>query len=174
MSCNIVARLFEQRNNAAVEKILQQYKDKGNGWGYHVQNTLIDYATSRIIHYPSAIDFDQSIPVNVSQKRTALPFSKSSLEDALLKDALVDASVKMYVQQLTGLQNPEILVEIGDYFRKPAKLWFPWSGKKGSQCKEKRAAWLGCINNSLNLSGSGLNYDGVARGVRRSGEHSEP
>src|SRR3989339_349300 len=176
LTCNIVARLYEGKSDAHVEKVLQQYKDKGNGLGWHAQNTIIAYGSSEVIHYPSARDFSQSTAVNGSQGHVALSFVKDSLEDALLKDALRDVSTRGYVQQLTGLENPEVLIPIGEYFSHPAKVWFPWNGKAGKGFKEKRAAWFGCDGTFFNL---GADFDLVmaiaARGVRRrSGERSEP
>jgi len=175
LTCNIVARLYEGKSDAHVEKVLQQYKDKGNGAGWHAQNTIIAFGSSKVIHYPSGSDFNQKDPINSSQSRTILPFVKDSLEDALLKDALRDASSRRFLQQLTGLHEPEILIEIGKYFGKPAKVWFPWNGKAGKGFKEKRAAWFGCIDASFNLDA--VNFLGsvnAARGVRRGGERSEP
>ena len=175
LTCNIVARLYEERNDPEIERVLQQYKDKGNGFGWHAQNTIIDFGSSKVIHYPSARDFSQSTAVNGSQGHVALSFVKDSLEDALLKDALRDASSRRFLQQLTGLHEPEILIEIGKYFGEPAKVWFPWNGKAGKGFKEKRAAWFGCIDASFNLDA--VNFLGsvnAARGVRRGGERSEP
>ena len=168
LTCNIVARLYEGKSDAHVEKVLQQYKDKGNGAGWHAQNTIIDFGSSKVIHYPSARDFSQSTAVNGSQGHVALSFVKDSLEDALLKNALHDASTRRYVQQLTGLHEPEILIEIGKYFGKPAKVWFPWNGKARKSFKETRAVWFGCDNTSFFL----VMYDDLidasaARGVRR-------
>jgi len=176
LTCNIVARLYEGKSDAHVEKVLQQYKDKGNGFGWHAQNTIIAYGSSEIIHYPSASDFSGVTAVNASQSRVVLPFVKDSLEDALLKDALHDASTRRYVQQLTGLHEPEILIEIGKYFARPAKVWFPWNGKAGKGFKEKRAAWFGCFDSSFDLFANFiLNGAFAARGVRRrGGECSEP
>ena len=168
LTCNIVARLYERRSDAEIERVLQQYKDKGNGAGWHTQNTIIDFGSSKVIHYPSRSDFNQKDPINSSQPRTILPFVKDSLEDALLKDALRDASSRRFLQQLTGLHEPEILIEIGKYFGKPAKVWFPWNGKARKSFKETRAVWFGCDNTSFFL----VMYDDLidasaARGVRR-------
>jgi len=176
LTCNIVARLYEGKSDAHVEKVLQQYKDKGNGFGWHAQNTIIAYGSSEVIHYPSARDFSQSTAVNASQSHVVLPFVKDSLEDALLKDALRDASSRRFLQQLTGLHEPEILIEIGKYFGEPAKVWFPWNGKAGKSFNETRATWFGCDDANFGLIANGdLNGASAARGVRRrSGERSEP
>ena len=175
LTCNIVARLYERRSDAEIERVLQQYKDKGNGAGWHTQNTIIDFGSSKVIHYPSRSDFNQKDPINSSQPRTILPFVKDSLEDALLKDALRDVSTRGYVQQLTGLENPEVLIPIGEYFSHPAKVWFPWNGKAGKGFKETRSAWFGCFVTSFDLFANDFLLNTfAARGVRRGGERSEP
>src|SRR3989339_750236 len=167
LTCNIVARLYEGKSDAHVEKVLQQYKDKGNGAGWHAQNTIIDFGSSKVIHYPSARDFSQSTAVNGSQGHVALSF---------LKDSLRDASSRRFLQQLTGLHEPEILIEIGKYFGEPAKVWFPWNGKAGKSFNETRATWFGCDDANFGLIANGdLNGASAARGVRRrGGERSEP
>ncbi len=167
LSCNIVAALYKNRTDPAVAAVLQHYKDKGNGGGYHGQNTLINFSTSEVIHYPTRTDFSQPNEVNAPRTRTALPFLKTTLQDALLVDALRDSGSVNYVRQLTGLVDPAILVEVGNYFGKPAKLWFPWTGQRGAEFNETRAAWLGCNSNSFYLSAySNLGNTNAARGVR--------
>jgi len=176
LTCNIVARLYEGKSDAHVEKVLQQYKNKGDDNGWHAQNTIIDFGSSKVIHYPSASDFSGVTAVNGSQGHVALSFVKDSLEDALLKDALHDASSRRFLQQLTGLENPEVLIPIGEYFSRPAKVWFPWNGKAGKGFKEKLAAWFGCSDALFNLYADvDLYCTLAARGVRRrGGERSEP
>jgi len=168
LSCNIVAYLFSHKADADVERVLQQYKDSGNGLGWHVQNTIIDYGAEQVIHYPSAADFSQQAAVNATHSRTALAFFKSQLEDSLLEDALHDAQYVRFARQLTGLRDPSVLVEVGKHFGKPAKLWFPWNGQNGATYSEKRAAWLGCnyINFDIDTNNDLNNLD-AARGVRR-------
>jgi len=168
LSCNIVAALFAGRPNPDIERVLQQYKDKGTGTGWHVQNTVIDYGAAHVIHYPTAADFSKNDAINGNCSRTALGFSKSALENSLLEAALQDADHARFVRQLTGLRDPSVLVEVGTYFGKPAKLWFPWIGKNGANYSGKRAAWLGCSNNNFFINtGNNLDNNNAARGVRR-------
>ncbi|MBI5797629.1 hypothetical protein HZA98_01855 [Candidatus Woesearchaeota archaeon] len=175
LSCNILAALFKGKDNPDAKAVLDQYKDKLNGNGWHAQNTVIDYARSEIIHYPSAADFNATNPINLQQNRIVLPFDKSVLENTPLEDALKTSSFADYVQKLTGLDDPSILVDIGKYFGRPAKVWLPWTGRAGANFQGKRAVWLGCFTNGLNLGSNDdlLNYS-AARGVRRVGERSEP
>ena len=169
LTCNIVAGLYKNRNNPDANALLQQYKNHGNGHGYQAQNTIINYVTEEVIHYPSATDYNQTAAVNAGQRRKTGNFAKATLQDSLLEDALKDAAHILYVKQLTGLADPADLVEIGKYFGKPARLWFPWSGQAGATFNEKRAAWFGCSSIDLDLDGYDdlyINY--AARGVRRS------
>ena len=167
LSCAVVAALYQQKSNPEIEKVLQQYKDKGNGDGYQAQNTIIDYAREEIVHYPLAADVTQSAAVNVSRTRTALSFSKATLQDSLLADALRDSASVRYVKQLTGLSDPSVLVDIGTYFGKPAKLWFPWNDQQGSVQTDKGAAWLGCNRDNFSLDAYVNLYNTyAARGVR--------
>ncbi|MBI4980267.1 hypothetical protein HZC30_01765 [Candidatus Woesearchaeota archaeon] len=180
LTSNILAALFQKAVqkqsdgtyitlDAEVKKVLDQYKDHGSGYGYHAQNTIIDFGAENVIHYPSARDYSQAVAVNASQPRTALSFSKTALQDSLLEQALANPASVCYVTQLTGLRHPSILVEIGNYFGKPARLWFSWSGQKSTTDTSKRAAWLGCDNvDYFNLNSiSILDDTDAARGVRR-------
>ncbi len=167
LTCNIVIALYKNRTNPEAEALLQQYKNHGAGHGYQAQNTIINYATQEIVHYPSAADFNQTAAINAGRRKTG-NFAKATLQDCSLEDALKDAVQTRYAKQLTGLADPKGLVEIGRYFGRPARLWFPWSGQVGTTFTDKRAAWFGCGSGGyLSLIGSGgLGYDGAARGVR--------
>jgi hypothetical protein len=166
LTCNVLAALYPDRADADVKRFLLQYKNHGAGHGYQAQNTIINYATQEVIHYPSAADFNQTIAVNAGQRK-AVNFVKATLKDCSLEDALKDAAHTKYVKQLTGLANPADLVEIGKYFGKPAQLWFPWTNQAGTGFNEKRAAWFGCGSNDLNLDGNNNLYGYyAARGVR--------
>ena len=166
LSCNLLQALFQGRSNPEIKAILDQYKDKGNGTGYQAQNTVVDFGAEQIIHYPTVADFNQTGVVNAGKPRVPQNFARAALQDSLLEDALREAEPTRYVKQLTGLRDPSILVEMGTYFGKPAKLWFPWNGKAGTGFREKRAAWLGCNVTYFGLgAGNNLgNYD-AARGV---------
>ncbi len=168
LTCNIVAALYQNRTDAKVKKVLDQYKDKGNGNGWHAQNTIINYDTQQVIHYPNAADFGNTTAVNTARQKFIGTFTKAALEDSLLENVLQNTAHLQYVKQLTGLAHPQDLVEIGTYFGKPAKLWFPWSGKKGAAQTGTWAAWFGCYSTSLDLNGyDDLGDSNAVRGVRR-------
>ncbi|MBI4152334.1 hypothetical protein HY495_01375 [Candidatus Woesearchaeota archaeon] len=179
LTCNYLAALFSmavekktdgsyKMKDATAKALLDQYKDKGNGNGYHAQNTIVDFSDQTIIHYPTPADFGQTNAVNAAHPRISKTFVKVTLQDSVLETALQDQAHLRYVKQLTGLRDPLVLVEIGNYFGKPAKLWFPWNGQNGASYMGKRAAWLGCNGYNFILDADGiLNYSGAARGVRR-------
>jgi len=171
----LVAALFQHRNNPKVNNVLMQYKDKGNGNGWHAQNTVIDYKNQNMISYPSDSDFpihDGSDNINASQTRIELPFKKvagiwpfdKKLEDMTLEKDLTHALVSTFVKQFMGMADPSILFEIGKYFQKPAYLWF---SADVQSCTEIRATWFGCSGDNFYLYGDYyLNNNYAARGVR--------
>lgn len=163
-TCAILAAAHRAGNT----NLLDQYKRM-----WHVQNTLVDFESSEAIHYPTASDFGRTGSINAGKECVALPFDKSRLCDNLLNDELRDKDARRYVRQLTGLEKPEVLVELGEYFGRPAKLLFPWDGYTGSNYSRKNQVWLGCNLNSFNLfAGNFLSGFSAARGVRAS--DSEP
>jgi hypothetical protein len=162
LSCNILAALYASKNDADVAKVLNQYKNKGNGTGYHAQNTLVDWEAKRVIHYPVKADYTAaggSVDVNSQRTRQRLSFNNAGFSNMDLDDALKNSNYRSFIQNLTGLQNPEILVDIGVYFGKTARSWI-------SSSDETRAAWLGCSNLSFSL-GTDINLVNsyAARGV---------
>ena len=173
LHCNILAALYAQRQEPELNKVLMQYKDKGNGNGGHKPNTLISYAAQEVIHNPNDSDFPSdggNSNIN-SGKRIALPFSRNGLKSMPLEQMLNDSVALKFAKQLTGMANPELLIELGKYFQKEAYLWVP--NGDATNCNETRAAWLGCGNDNFSLLAYlNLNYDDAARGVRR-GERSE-
>ena len=149
--------------NENVKKVVDQYKSF-----WHAQNTIVDYGNSEVVHYQSAVDFGKDTSVNSSRQRKDGRLDKRGLGDTLLKDVVNEKGYDVFVHQMTGLKEPSVLVEIGDYFHRPARLWFPWIGKDGAGYNHKRAAWLGCFR-SLSFSIStyyGLGDRDAARGVR--------
>src|SRR3989344_5320123 len=189
LSCNIVAALFqravklENGNYTTLDqnakKVLDQYKDHGPGYGWQAQNTVIDYNGQNIIHYPRDADFPNhggTNNINASHPKVELPFKKKDgtwpftnkkLERMTLEEGLNHPLVSVFVKQFTGLADPSILVEVGKYFQKPAKVWFPTSPIKVEDCTETRAAWFGCYCSNLYLYGNyDLNINSAARGVR--------
>lgn len=174
LSCAIVAQLYQaavkkesngtyKTLNSDAKKVLDQYKDKGNGTGWHAQSTVINWGTQEIIHYPRDGDFPNNggtHNINQSQARKTFKFNKAGFGSTTLADALTKPEFKKYVQNLTGLNDPSVLVRLGEYFGKPAKVWV-------SSSNETRAAWFGCGSNDLDLGGSDdLDYGYAARGVR--------
>jgi len=172
LSCRIAVELFKEKQNPEIEKALKQYWDyvsgDGKGYGWHCQNTLLDWARNVIINYPNDSDFTShggNDNVN-SGKRYELSFVRAGLQSMDLEAVLAGNNVgmKQFARQFTMLEQPEALVELGKYFNKTARLWIP-----DASCRDTRAAWLGCSSDSCVLVASDyLSGSGAARGVSRS------
>ena len=165
LTCNIVAALYQNKNNSAeAKKLLDMYKDKGDGNGWHAQNTVINWGTQEIIHYPRDADFPVhggKSNINKSQPQLKLLFNRTGFKDTTLVDGLQIPNFKRYVQNLTGLQNPSILDGIGSYFGRTTHLWV-------SSTTKTRAAWFGCSSDYLDLGGDdSLDGSDAARGVKQ-------
>ncbi|MEK6899658.1 MAG: hypothetical protein AABX05_00900 [Nanoarchaeota archaeon] len=172
-SCNFAAALLQHRDDPEVKPVLMQYEDYGPGYGWQTQNTLIDSREQKIIHHPHRNDFTKYVrntSINQARQRILLPFVRTEkrkilwdrhLSDATLEKGLKDPLMFRFVRQLTGMEDPSILVEVGKYFGKTTRVWVPRSD-------ETRAAWFGCRSGIyFNLSGYlGLGSNCAARGVR--------
>jgi hypothetical protein len=161
LSCVILSKLFILRDDSRFHRVLGQYKEihVGSGWGYHCQNSMIDWKRGKVIHYPSPEEYGKKGNIN-SGKRVSLDFDKSNLRGIDLESALENESHRKFVRQLTGLQDPSILVEIGEHFEKIVYLWIP--EEKASTV----TVWLGTSDSlDLNINGSFNNYNAY-RGVR--------
>jgi len=169
LHCNIAAALYAQRQEPELNKVLMQYKDKGNGNGGHKPNTLISYAGQEVMHNPYDSDFPSdggNSNINTG-RRVALGFSKQGLKSMPLEQALNDSVALRFAKQLTGMANPELIVELGKYFGKEAHLWVP--NGDATNCNDTRAAWLGCGGSGFGLvADDSLGGSGAARGVRAS------
>ncbi len=158
LSCNILAALYNKRSDPEINRVLMQYKDHGPGYGWHAQNTVVDWGANRIIHYPAKDN--QGGRINTGKPTIDLCLKKKGIKDMSLKKAMKNKDFKKYIQNLTGLTTPEVLVEIGKYFGKPAYVWT-------SSSDEKREAWLGCCDDDFNLyTDNDLDIIDAARGVR--------
>ncbi len=179
LSCNLAAALYQHRDDPEVKPVLMQYQNHGDGYGWHAQNTVIDWGEQKVIHYPHKNDFTEhggKTSINQARQRTLLPFARTqelkfwfnkSLSDTTLENGLKDPLMVRFVRQLTGLQDPSVLVELGNYFGKTARVWVSSSNKT-------RAAWFGCYSYNLYLYGSNiLNNDNAARGVRLEGAEGD-
>jgi len=163
LSCNILRALYENRDDPEVGKVLMQYKDYGSGWGWHAQNTVVDWGSRKIVHYPHDSDFPEhggNDNINRTKTRIEKTFNPKKFKSSNLEEALTNPEYNQYLKNLTGLQQPEILVEIGKHFNKTARTWI-------SNSKEVRAAWLGCNYDDFYVNANyGLYDDDAARGVQ--------
>ena len=162
LSCNVLAYLFANKNNKDAQKLLMQYKDHGAGYGWHAQNTIIDWKLGFIRHYPLDGHFPKdggSDVVNQPRPRKEFGFKVEGFGDVALEDALGKTEFKNFIINLTGLENPEVLVEIGKYFGKPARIWVP---NNPSDAKYTSASWLGCNFNNLIIDANDVLVSGSA------------
>ena len=114
----------------------------------------------RIIHRNFHIGRIGEIDIIAEKSKGIWPFNKN-LESMTLEEDLKDTLISAFVKQFTGLQDPSVLVEIGTYFGKTARVWV--SSSTGTL-----AARFGCGSIGLDLNGSGILYNSyAARGVRR-------
>jgi hypothetical protein len=183
LSCNILTALFgkavkKEKNeeyttlDAGLKRVLDQYLNHGAGYGWHAQNTVVNWKTREIIHYPQDADFPNNGGTsNVNSRGASLRkrFNPTGFGDMTLEKALKEPEFKKYMIDLTGLATPEQLIEIGKYYTKVAgsdKKAFVWVPNKPSQANYTAAAWLGCGNVSFYLfTCFDLGYVSAARGV---------
>jgi hypothetical protein len=155
LTCTILATLYHQKSNSTAKLILDQYKDKGNGNGWHTLNTIIKYnqENSKIIHYPNTSDFPDNKGtqrINTNQKTITQPFNPATFADQELRQALnsQDTELINFIHNFTGLKDPEILIQIARYYQKTPKIWFL---DNPSTTKTTRGSWLGCGGNGFDL-----------------------
>ena len=167
LSCNVLAYLFANKNDKDTNKVLMQYKDNGSGYGWHAQNTVIDWKERKIRHYPLDVDFPNyggNDGVNQSVQRNEFGFKAKGFGDMALEDALKEKHFKDFIINLTGLPDPNVLVEIGKYFDKLARIWVP---NNPSDAKYASASWLGCYDSFFCICANNcLSISNAARGVR--------
>lgn len=180
LTCNILAELYAKNNSAKVAKFLNQYStlEERSGNASHIQNTIVDCDTKQIIHYPDQTDCSVRLDTKRSQQtRKALAFNFTDFKNLLLEDALKDANVREFLQNLTGLQHPEVLVEIGTHFGKVPYIFATghrglcatWLGGSSQLYSGKRMFVLNTISNATGYDsefGYTPPYHGFARGVR--------
>ena len=166
LTCNILARLYELKFYEEMENVLLQYKNHGLNDGWHVQNTVVDWRGERIIHYPGYSNIPKKVKkreMNHKRNCTILGFSPEKFEGGPLKFLLKNHNFEEFIKNLTGLEDPEVLVSIGEYFNKPTMVWLP---DKPSKDEHVSVAWIGCRHDNLDIYiYGGPNYAGAARGV---------
>jgi len=170
LHCNFLGYLLQNKDNAELMRVLDKYRDKGNGNGGHRANTIFAYGAEKIIHNPYDADFPShggNSNINIG-RRKELSFSKKGLKPMPLEQALKDAAASRFVRQAACMEHPELLVQIGkDVFKQEAYLWV--SNGDASDCNDTRAAWLGCGGGGFDfLAIDYLGIGSAVRGVRRS------
>ena len=166
LSCNIVLAFYRERADREIAKALQQYKNKGNGNGWHCQGSLVAWGRGAIINYPNDADFPShggNSGINAG-RRYELLFEREGLKDMPVADVIKgnNKNMKRFVQQFSCIPKLEEFLELGQHLGKIPYVWVSSSNKT-------RAAWLGCGGDGFNLDANyDLYYDIAARGVRAS------
>lgn len=103
--------------------------------------------------------------VGIPEETTALALARRCQKEAEWNTALALWKKGSGYRKIgTSLADPSILVQIGQYFQKPAYLWLPADIEAYTGTL---AAWFGCISNNFNLVGNINLYNfNAARGVR--------
>lgn len=174
LSCNILAYLFVNKDDEDAKKVLMQYRDYHAGYnGVHTQNTLVNWKKRKIRHYPldahfPISDLRYSDNVNQLRHRSWFGFNVNGFDSMDLENALKRTEFKDFIVNLTGLENPEVLVEIGKYFGKPARIQVPNTDPKYPPTYTT-ASHLGCFNDYFYVDAAdyGFNYCSAASGVRK-------
>jgi hypothetical protein len=164
LTCAIVARLYAEKDtNPEAKKVLDQYKNRGYNSGWHTTNTIVNWPIKTIVNYPNDTDFPNNGGVNNinSNRSRTITSIKDHFKSEGLADSLCNTSHKEYLQDLTGLQKPEVLIDISTYFGKTPKIWTPNTPNYVS------GAWLGCYDDSFDIVVNGnRNVRSAVRGVR--------
>ena len=129
----ILPAAVNKRSNGTYGVINEEFKkvlDRHcNYWC--LQNSLIDYKTNEIMHYPKT---HSSSYINAGRSNARLSFDKSELRSGFIKleTGLKNKGIERFVRQYSGLIEPERLVELGDYYssfpeaNKFVSLYFEW------------------------------------------------
>lgn len=165
LSCNIALAFYRERADREIAKALQQYKDKGNGNGWHCQGSLVAWGRGAIINYPNDSDFPShggKSGINAG-RRYELLFEREGLKDMPIADVLKgdNKNMKRFARQLACVPQLEEFLELGQHLGKMPYVWVSGS-------KETRAVWLGGNYDFYLLADDYLTNSGAARGVSAS------
>ncbi|MBN2459755.1 hypothetical protein JXB28_05715 [Candidatus Woesearchaeota archaeon] len=173
LTCNILEALYDRRSNPEARKILMQYKDTGFGQGWHMQNTIVNWETRTIIHYPQKSDFapcySTSPDINSGRPTERYKINYSKIDNEPLEKALEQWGTRRgydnFIQSLMGLSYPHVLVDIGKYFGKETQIYVL---RNQAGIKVPRAVMIGCDEDSFKIEiGMRIGSSCSARGVKK-------
>lgn len=144
---NILVWLFENRDDPEINKILMQYQSNESNYTWYLHNTKVDSFGGTFVNYPKS--YQQGFH-RAFRFRTLKPSENMKLEVAIQKH-------KKDVINLTGLPNPEVLIDIGKYLNKPATSLCTGSNRAPGHWD--LVGWLGCNYNQFNIGING-NHQG--------------
>jgi len=144
LTCNIVVKLYENRDLPSMQELLCQYKLRhfGDEWGVTLQNTLVNHHSYKIAHYPTMINEKDKSPARTELFTADL---STRYESVSLETITLDPLLEKFVKDLTGLEDPTVLIKIADYFDADASILFPTD----REYDPTRMCRFGCIRNEL-------------------------
>ena len=111
-------------------------KADSDGFGDHIQNTIINWEDKKIIHYPSFEDLEKPVAIkpviNKKRKRTIIEFDTPILPIRNLSELLEIEEINGFFKDLTGLKDPNILVEVGKHLKIPTLVYGPSKASQDS------------------------------------------
>jgi hypothetical protein len=121
LTCNILAKLYQHRDNPDAKELLMQFKEIEGGPARYVQNTIYHPRQGALMHYPTHW---QGEKLKNNRPVTILDFEYPDTEKFTLEEALKDPAQRRCVRNLTGLEHPEELCEINKYLGFPGDVQF--------------------------------------------------
>ncbi len=188
-TCAILnACYLEKDNNSEARELLMQYVSaKGNN-SSHIQNTLIDRINNRILHGPVLTDIpivglSENINTRIDAKESVLDYTFAKVSplfgtpyEMSLDETIQDKQLLKSVQDLTGLKDPSVLIDIGKLGGKKTVIALnnpmdnaikaAYVGSCIPNNGVVSAIWLSCSDNYFRIEGGHHIFEsGPARGV---------
>lgn len=169
LTCNILAALYENRNNEAADKLLKEYFNRKDDYEFVAQNTVVDWEKNKVIHYPRDDYFLNGYGgknVNLNREETVRALNPKGFQNLDLEEAVcISPFFEDYIKNSTGLQNPGILTWISRYYESRLSLWVNSMAKNDGSIG---TTWIDHGTESLNINlFNYLSVGGIARGVKK-------
>lgn len=169
LTCNILAALYENRNNEAADKLLKGYFNRKDGYEFVAQNTVVDWEKNKVIHYPRDNYFLNGYGgknVNLNREETVRALNPKGFQNLDLEEAVYAGPFfEDYIKNFSGLQNPGILTEISRYYESRLSLWVNGMAKNDGYIG---TTWMDRGTESLDINlFNYLSVRGIARGVKK-------
>jgi len=119
LTCNILEALYKCSIDTEAKNLLEEYwlnEDSDNNM--FLQNTIIDWETGSIAHYPKNSFSGNGNSINAERKTSRIGFNPREILKGPIdcSGALDKPSNRRFFRNLTGLYEPNVLLEIADHF----------------------------------------------------------